>query len=504
MNQTISENQTRLDKLPPFAEQAERALIGCILLQPDLCMAELAEKFGTEEVFYDLRNRTIWTVCLYLLSVNKTIDMVTVRAELQARNQLTQAGDHNYLTGCFDEVTSPANWPAWAELVWEKFVARRHIQQNVEQARTLMEYGGAPSEAWFAQADEDYLKLQRLRDRGETTPKNLCPPADFGDGYYKIWFQEKDDELGYALPFAFPWRIRPNESTLFTGDNGSGKSSMLGQIAINCARQFNPGKKVVVASMEVPPERTLWILARQLLGRGHLERTHENERLVSGALAWLNERMLIYNFLGITDWRELLNTFRYAREHSGGEVFTVDSVMRIGIADDDYAMQGLAAARFAEFAVKHGGHVFLVIHENKSGDRRAKDKVRGSKQWTDSVDNVCSMYRNEKKSIKEAELEEQLRIYPAKKEEIQSQLDDLAKDGDAKFILHKQRYAGSRQNASRWLYFHKGALQFHEHPLDEPIVYAEFDDKSKPRTAVEGVRPGEPGEGASAQAAGQV
>jgi energy-coupling factor transporter ATP-binding protein EcfA2 len=459
------------ERLPPQDDVAEQALIGCVLMSPAKILPALLEKFGNEEVFYDLRRQMIWSVCVYLHSKNKTVDVITVADELKSRNQLEQVGNHAYLNECMEGVPSAANYPAWAGLVWEKFVARKLIQKNVLEAGAMMEFGGAPSEAFFAQVDQNFLQWKKLLERGAATPKNLCPPGDFADAYFNAWFDHKDDDYGYELPFGFPMRIRPAECTLFTGDNGSGKSSMLGQISIACALQFKPGKKVVIASMEVPPEITLWIMARQLLGEGHLERNPVNERKVIAALAWLNERMLIYNFMGITDWRELLNTFRYAREHLGGEIFIVDSVMRIGIPDDDYATQGLAAAQFADFCTKTGAHTFLVVHENKGSDSRAKDRVRGSKQWTDNANNVCGMLRNEKKAEKLAELEEKLAIYPGEKEETQKEIDKLYKVWDAKFILSKQRWPGSRQNASRWLYFCKPALQFHEYPGEKPKCF---------------------------------
>lgn len=306
-------------------------------------------------------------------------------------------------------------------------------------------------------------EFQGLLNRGTPEPKNLCEPLDFELAYYDAWFKRKEEEYGYALPFEFPLRWRPSEMTLFTGDNGSGKSSMLGLISLICGKQFQKGEKVVVASMEVPPEITLWIMARQLLGRGKMEETAEGRKEIQSALGWLQERVLLYNFLGITDWRELLNTFRFAREHKQGEIFIVDSVMRIGIPDDDYAMQGIAAAAFADFSVKTGAHTFLVVHENK-GDGRTKDKVRGSKQWTDNAHNVVGMKRNEDKAAKMEELKAQLRAGDIDEAGFNTKRDGMRKTWDSKFILSKQRWPGSQQNASRWLYFDHESLQFHEQP----------------------------------------
>jgi energy-coupling factor transporter ATP-binding protein EcfA2 len=103
----------------------------------------------------------------------------------------------------------------------------------------------------------------------------------FEEAFFNLWFRIKTDEYGMELPFPFPFRIRPGEMTLFSGDNGSGKSSFLCQAAITLALQ---GAKPCIASMEVAGEVTAWIMSRQLLGRGHLDDTPANLKLLDELL----------------------------------------------------------------------------------------------------------------------------------------------------------------------------------------------------------------------------
>ena len=454
-----------MDRLPPHDNPAEMGILGSVLLVPTPSMDEVQSRIGTDEVFFDLRHQTIWSAMMYLKSKGIPIDMITLRTELVSRQMLEQIGGDSYIGQLIDIVTSGANLPTYLDIVWEKFIARKLLQKATEEAVSIYETNGV-SESFVAAVNDRHERWKKLLERGAVSPKNLCSPSDFGDAYYDAWFKRVHDEYGWELPFKFPMRIRPSEMTLFTGDNGSGKSSMLGQIAIVCGKQFTGNEKVVIASMEVPPEITLWIMARQLLGVGKLEQTKENIEKIKKALAWLNKRVLLYNFLGITDWRELLNTFVYAREHLNGVIFIVDSVMRIGIPDDDYALQGMVAMQFADFAVKRGAHVFLVVHENK-GEGRQKDKVRGSKQWTDNAHNVCAIKRNEAKSEKYEEWKQELAAGVIDQAEFDGKVQGSRKTWDSKFILNKQRWPGSQQNASRWLYFNHESLQFHEYPDDK-------------------------------------
>jgi hypothetical protein len=457
------------DVLPPHTEEAEQALLGCILADPKK-MPLARERIVDDNVFYGLPNRVIWNVMSGLHGEGRPIDLITVMQRLADLKRLEEIGGLQYLSALPDKVQSPENLPTYLDLVWEKWLARR----GIEFAATFeahMRGSVGISESVLAEAKDRLAKLESLSTAHlMSNPKNLCDCKDFADAYYDAWFVNKEDSYGYQLPFKFPLRIRPSELTLFTGDNGSGKSSMLGLISICCAKQFKADEKIVIASMEVPPEITLWIMARQLLGVGKLECTEQNIAKITKALAWLNKRVLLYNFLGITDWRELLNTFRYAREKRNGQVFIVDSVMRIGIPDDDYAQQGIVAAQFADFSVKTGAHTFLVVHENK-GEGRAKDRVRGSKQWTDNAHNVCGMKRNEQKAEKIEDMKSELDAGTMSQKEFDAKLEGMRKVWDSKFILSKQRYPGSQQNASRWLYFERGSLQFHEYPNEAAIDF---------------------------------
>lgn len=465
------------DKLPPHDVPAEQALLGgCLggkfgeLEKSQAAFNRAREQFGLDEVFYDLRHQSIWHALAFLKEKDGQFDVITLQAELKARDLLDQIGGLPYLMTLPEIAPLDELFENHVALVWEKYLARRLLQNFADAGGRVYE-SGELTESHIANIEEKNKEWRALLERGAVTPKNLCAPNQFADAYYDAFFNRHEESYGYELPFHFPLRWRPSEMTLFTGEDGSGKSSMLSLIAIVSARQMEPGQKVVVASMEVPPEITLWIMARQLLGLGKLEKTEENIARVVKALGWLQKRILIYNFLGITDWRELLNTFRYAREHAGGELFIVDSVMRIGIEDDNYAMQGIASSQFAEFSVKTGAHTILVHHQNKSGDGGQKTRVRGSKQWTDNAHNVVGTKRNEAKATKLAELKAERDSGEMDQTSYDNEVRQLTIKWDSQFLLSKQRWPGSRQNGARYLYFHHESLQFHEKPNQAAIDY---------------------------------
>lgn len=468
--------QPELDKLPPHDEAAERGVLGCCLggSQADVAatgemITRVQARFGSDKVFFLLTHETVWQAIQFVKEKNGGADILSVQAELKARGQLEQLGGIGWLSELQDAAYTLLNLDVWLAILWEKFLARELIRRN-SATTAIVEENGELTESHVANIQLQHARWLRLLERGNVTPKNLSEPNQFGDEYYNQFFNRQEDTYGFELPFSFPLRFRPAATTLMTGDNGSGKSSMLCLMSLVVARQLQPGEKVVVASMEMPPEVTLWIMARQLMGLGKLECTEENIAKITRALAWLNQRVLLYNFLGITDKRDLMNTFQYAATEKAGKFFIIDNMMKVGIADDDYAEQGYFIQQVCDFDLKHKAHTIVVVHENK-GDGSTKQKVRGTKQLTDAVDNVCSMKRNEQKAEKLEELKAELKAGTLKQDAYDEQLRKQKNVWDSKFLLSKQRWPGSQQNASKWLYFQHETLQFHEEPNQAAIDF---------------------------------
>lgn len=463
------------DQLPPHSYEAEKAVLGCILCDPKASV-ETFDLVATQVtdcgVFYGLQHQVIWQAMAGLRAEGKPIDTLLLANRLRETGKLDACGGDAYIGELPDAAPGGLQFVSeYLPVVLDRYTARQVARYHASGSARIAAAGGHITESQLTEMQEDLDRLVRISARQlQRSPKELVAPSHFESAFFDACFNRSGDEYGRQLPFPFPLRIRPSEMTLFHGDNGSGKSSFLSQVAIVLAKQ---GAKVCIASMEVPGEVTLWIMARQLLGRGpRWEQTQENIKKLGAAMYWMEERFVFYDFKGITDWRHLLEAFRYSAEHHGTDTFLVDSVMRIGIEDDDFAQQGIAAARFANFALTTKSHLFLVMHERKAGSGGAiKEAIRGSKQWSDNAHNVCRMLRNETKSAKIAEIKEEREHGYIDDEGMNRKIDALKGTWDSKFIMSKQRWPGSQQNASRWLWFDYPSLQFLTHPDDTTTNY---------------------------------
>ncbi len=466
-----------LSKLPPHSEEAERGVLGCILLDAlagsAACLTQCQERFGGANPFYLLTHQDIFTALVNMRAADKAIDIITLKEHLTSVGKLDQVGGLGYIAGLPDAVPSAANLGHYLDIVWAKYLARRSVQHHAGVASEVLEAGDLTEPVVMrARAGLEELEKELLRGSG-VTPKYLVKPSDIAEEASQRFFHDpKNGEPGWVLPIEFKFRIRPKETTIVIGDDGTGKSTILLYFLLHLASQ---GAKCAGALMEEAADKSLWLLASQLLGQRHLPECDQSRVTIGDAMGWLNKRFLFYAFLGIADWRDILDTFRYAAQNLGQNVFLIDSVMRIGIPDDDYAQQHAAANAFAQFVLDYNAHLFYVSHENK-GEGKGKKKARGSALWTANAHNVIRIERNEEKRIKIDEWEQdiaQVRSEPDPDwkaiEEFEEKIRKKRADWDSRITLHKQRYPGSQQNAAKRFWFDANGFQFREHYDEAPV-----------------------------------
>jgi len=460
-----------VDRLPPHSMEAEQGILGCCLLDPAQSLPQVEERFKGERVFYDLRHAEIFHAIAGLRREGVAVDLITVVQRLKDAGQLDAIGGIAYLSATIDAVPSAANLPSYLDIVWEKFLARQLVANSTEIVSQIYDHDGV-TETLLERIKRLQAEFEQRSDRGKIQPRYLKPASEFGEAAFGHFFGSHEEQPGSDLPIRFPMRVRPGETTLLTGDDGAGKSTLLGYFGIHLAQA---GVKLCVASMEMPPAVSLWIMASQLLGGKRLPDSETGRRRAAEAVAWLSSRVTFYDFLGIADWRDLLDSFRYAARKMGATLFILDSVMRIGIPDDDYAQQGIAAAHFAQFCKECGAHLFFVVHENK-GSAAGKNRIRGSKLWTANADNVLRIEINAEKEQKASEsrlkLREEKSQHAPDEEAVRKYDDQLArrtKEWDSHLVLQKQRYPGSRQNASHFMWFDHESFQFRDRWEDRPV-----------------------------------
>lgn len=79
-----------IDRVPPSNIDAEEALLGSLLIDPDAIFDVAA--FLRPEAFYREQNRWIYESILALSERRQAVDLITVTDELRRRDQLEEIG----------------------------------------------------------------------------------------------------------------------------------------------------------------------------------------------------------------------------------------------------------------------------------------------------------------------------------------------------------------------------------------------------------------------------
>lgn len=135
------------DRLPPNDPNAERAVIGSILLDWQAAMPACISAIGTNlEVFYDLKHQEIYRVMVEMYDAQEPIDLVTLQSWLQFQGLLEQIGGIVYLMELPDASPSAANVQYYLDILVEKHKYRRLIRYSAQAVSSAYDGNGTANE----------------------------------------------------------------------------------------------------------------------------------------------------------------------------------------------------------------------------------------------------------------------------------------------------------------------------------------------------------------------
>src|SRR5947209_5736678 len=111
----------RREGLAPHSREAEEAVLGSVLLCPDV-LNQVAAFLAADE-FFMVRNRLVWEALLALKNRHEDIDVLTVTEELKrqpdaiAGNRLTAVGGPAYLTSLLNHTPTHLHAETYAHVI---------------------------------------------------------------------------------------------------------------------------------------------------------------------------------------------------------------------------------------------------------------------------------------------------------------------------------------------------------------------------------------------------
>jgi replicative DNA helicase len=239
-------------RLPPQSLEAEQAVLGAVLIAPDVLPGVL-ERLGPDD-FYRPAHRHIFAAVCGVHEAGQPIDAITVIGQLQNTGRLADAGGVEYVLSLARSVPTAVNASHHADIVAEQALLRRLIGIGTEMAAGG--YAGTTRAVDLLDSAERRV-LELAQARGG---KGFIPISELlTDAYARIehLYNNKDNLTGIASGYPELDRMtsgfQRSDLIIVAARPSVGKTAFALNIAQNVAVRFN--QTVAVFSLEMSKEQ---------------------------------------------------------------------------------------------------------------------------------------------------------------------------------------------------------------------------------------------------------
>ena len=187
------------------------------------------------------------------------------------------------------------------------------------------------------------------------------------------------------------------ELSVWSGGNGSGKSTILNQLALESIKQ---GYNTLIFSGELKDSRLMKWINLQVCGKSNLYYNKEYDyyypRDKEATMKATNEKLFIYdNELG-NDINKIIFAIYDAVKNKNIRVVILDNLMSMNLSsygEDKYEMQTKLITELSDMAKRLNIHIHFVCHPRKSTNFLRKYDISGTADLTNIADNVFIVHR---------------------------------------------------------------------------------------------------------------
>lgn len=260
----------RVDRVPPHSEEAERGVLGSILMDADRVVDLAIEKRIRSESFYIPAHRILFEIILDLKEKGRPVDLLTVADRLSDSGQMDQIGGRAVLESLMDASPTSAHADYYIEIVRQKSLFRKLIDTSREAI-----------ESCYQAEDKANLVLDRAEQRlFDISNEQVHSAISWRDAVHEAMgqiekiFATKSGLTGLATGFTDLDKItsglQPADMVIIAARPSMGKTSLAMNIAENVAMGVGPDhapKPVAIFSLEMPRES---LVRRMLCSRANI------------------------------------------------------------------------------------------------------------------------------------------------------------------------------------------------------------------------------------------
>ena len=255
---------------------------------------------------------------------------------------------------------------------------------------------------------KDYVAQTRITTKKAEIAKPQAETIEKGKKFYSISEVESVDRSSIvSMPSGFTALdkkiigFNKGEVTLWSGKNGSAKSTILNQVALNSIEQ---GFNGVIFSGELQAHKLKNWLYLQAAGRQFTKESDKYEGVyyISKDISrkidlWLKDKLFVYNNDYGTNFTQLLADFKEIVNEKKLDWVIFDNLMALDLDDDNFNLnkqQKRFVLDVSNFSKQSNIHSHIVAHPRKNVGFLRKEDISGSADLSNAVENVIICHRN--------------------------------------------------------------------------------------------------------------
>ncbi|MDD2394666.1 MULTISPECIES: replicative DNA helicase [Sphaerochaeta] len=163
-------SNSMLGRVPPQNEEAERAVLGAILLNEKV-LVEVTDFLGKDDFYKVAHQHLFGAIVAFRQESSETLDLITLSAYLKRKSLVEQCGGLSYISTLTSDVPTTTNAAYYAKIL-----------KALSQRRKLLLFASKLKDNAFDESQD----IQKVIDEGEQSLSTLSNETAGSDNYYSI------------------------------------------------------------------------------------------------------------------------------------------------------------------------------------------------------------------------------------------------------------------------------------------------------------------------------
>lgn len=241
----------RTEHLQPHSVEAEEAVLGAILINPEVLYEVLS--FLRSDDFFIVRHQWIWEALMNLHERRDPIDYLTIVNELEGIGHLEDVGGAAYILSLINKTPSALNAEGYGRIV-ERMSLRRRLIMAAQSVARVAHSEETDIDEVIGKAEAAIFEVTERR-----LTRDLVPVKEVVSEYFdhvSVLARQQENVMGVPTGFIDLDRLlgglQKSDLLIIAARPGMGKSSWLNSVVLNAARNR---QRVALFSLEMSNEQ---------------------------------------------------------------------------------------------------------------------------------------------------------------------------------------------------------------------------------------------------------